>query len=310
MPTLQEWRQALSTPRLVEVESSQALINEVQQKHDARDAALTEAQKAIPVRKGNLTEVAPFAPTRAMQIIPAALLHRLGVVTTPQVENLADLSSIWAYIRYIWAFDLPNPAVPFTPLRLSEAAQRIDFHQKAVLSDQIGIAMAALLFETELNAPLSSDVSVAMNDPAWPIDTLNRSSPDYLFFNIDQTNLYVVECKGTQSSRSAALEQLRRGCEQAASLIFTDGRARQVLRLSAISPSGNEVIAVACFALAFVRTDVAPPSHSFDDHRTFRLAAKAKLCACPGLMRGKRVGANWAGALSCLIFWHHFIFCH
>jgi hypothetical protein len=208
MPTLQEWRQALSTPRLVEVESSQALINEVQQKHDARDAALTEAQKAIPVRKGNLTEVAPFAPTRAMQIIPAALLHRLGVVTTPQVENLADLSSIWAYIRYIWAFDLPNPAVPFTPLRLSEAAQRIDFHQKAVLSDQIGIAMATLLFETELNAPLSSDVSVAMNDPAWPIDTLNRSSPDYLFFNIDQTNLYVVECKGTQSSRSAALARI------------------------------------------------------------------------------------------------------
>jgi hypothetical protein len=263
MPTLQEWRQALSTPRLVEVESSQALINEVQQKHDTKDAVLALAKKTIPLRKGNLTVVAPFAPTRTMQIVPAALLHRLGVVTTPQIENLADLSSIWAYIRYIWAFDLPDPALPVTPLRLSEAAQRIDFHQKAVLSDQIGIAMAASLLETELNAPLSSDVSVAMNDPAWPIDTLNRSSPDYLFFNMDQTNLYVVECKGTQSSRSAALEQLRRGCEQAASLIFTDGRQPPpgMIVATYLSPTGTKVLIL------------DPPG---DEHSTSSDSAKAK----------------------------------
>lgn len=244
MPTLQEWRDALTAPRLVDVESSQALIDQVELKHATKDASLVAAQKPIPIRKGNLTPVAAFSPTRALQVVPAALLHRLGVVTTPQVENLADLSSIWAYIRYIWAFDLPDPVMQITPLRLSDAAQRIDVHQKAVLSDQIGVAMAASLLGSELGAPLSSDVSVAMNDPAWPIEILNRSSPDYIFFNLEQTNLFVVECKGTQSSRASALDQMRRGCEQAASLSFTDGRPQPpaIIVATYLSPAGTRVL--------------------------------------------------------------------
>jgi hypothetical protein len=104
--------------------------------------------------------------------------------------------------------------------------------------------MAAWLLEAELGAPFSSDVSVAMTDPAWPIATLNRSSPDYLFFNFQQTNLFVVECKGTQSSRVVAVDQLRRACEQVASLVFTDGRPQPpaILVATYLSPTGTRVL--------------------------------------------------------------------
>jgi hypothetical protein len=152
------------------------------------------------------------------------MLHRLGVVTTPAVENLADICSTWAYFRYLWAFEIPSAGATNPLLRLSDAARQIDFHQKGLLSDQIGVGMAALLLGIYLNAPLAADVSVAMDDPAWPIDLQYDTSPDYLFFDATQTNLFVVECKGTQTSRAASLEQLRRGTEQVPSLTFTDGR--------------------------------------------------------------------------------------
>jgi hypothetical protein len=143
------------------------------------------------------------------------------VVTTPAIENLADLCSTWAYYRYLWAFSPPGSGAP---LALSEYAKRIDFHQKGLLSDQIGIGVAAVIMEDHFRAPLAADVDVAMEDPEWPIELRFDTSPDYLFFDETQANLFVVECKGTQSQRASAMDQLRRGTEQVPSLVFTDGR--------------------------------------------------------------------------------------
>lgn len=224
MPTLEEWEQALSAPRRVHVESSPSLVEEVQQRHAKKDADRQQRGQPIPPRKNTLSEVSAFAPERDLQVVPAYMLHRLGVVTTPAVENLADICSTWAYFRYLWAFEIPSAGATNPLLRLSDAARQIDFHQKGLLSDQIGVGMAALLLGIYLNAPLAADVSVAMDDPAWPIDLQYDTSPDYLFFDATQTNLFVVECKGTQTSRAASLEQLRRGTEQVPSLTFTDGR--------------------------------------------------------------------------------------
>lgn len=224
MPTLEEWELALAAPRQVRVESSPSLLLEVQQRHAAKDAQRLQDQKEIPPRKNNLSQVPQFAPHLDLQVVPAFMLHRLGVVTTPAIENLADICSTWAYFRYLWAFDIPLPGTINAPLRLSDAARSIDFHQKGLLSDQVGVGMAALLLGTYLNAPMAADVSVAMDDPQWPIELQHDTSPDYLFFNATQTNLFIVECKGSQTSRSASLDQLRRGTEQVPSLTFTDGR--------------------------------------------------------------------------------------
>jgi len=180
-----------------------------------------------------------------LPVVPTYMLLRLGVVTTPVVENLADICSTWAYFRYLWAFDIPAQGTIDPVLRLSEAARNIDFHQKGLLSDQVGVGMAALLLGTYLNAPLAADVSVAMDDPSWPIDLQYEASPDYLFFDATQTSLFIVECKGSQTSRSYALDQLRRGTEQVPSLTFTDGRTPPSLVIATwLSKDGTEVFLV------------------------------------------------------------------
>jgi hypothetical protein len=128
---------------------------------------------------------------------------------------------------------------------LSEEARNIDFHQKGLLSDQIGVGMAALLMGQYLDAPLPVDVSIAMDDPTWPIVQQYDASPDYIFFNSSQAALFVVECKGTQTSRSNALEQLRRGTEQVPSLIFTDRpNPPSLIVATCLSRSGTQVFVI------------------------------------------------------------------
>jgi hypothetical protein len=180
-----------------------------------------------------------------VEIIPAYMLNRLGVVTTPAIENLADLCSTWAYFRYLWAFESPSPNINKPVLRLSQAARQIDFHQKGLLSDQIGVGMAAVLLGSYLDAPLAADVTVAMDDPAWPIQLQYDTSPDYLFFNATQSKLFIVECKGTQTSRYSSLKQLCRGTEQVPSLIFNDGRTPPSLVVATcLSKSGTRILIV------------------------------------------------------------------
>jgi hypothetical protein len=110
-----------------------------------------------------------------------------------------------------------------SPLRLSDEAREIDFHQKALLSDEVGVGMAAYLMATYCGAPQSIDVDVAVRRQALPVRRQYETSPDYIFFDAAQTRYFVVECKGTQTSRSAAIKQLQRGTEQVPSLIFTNG---------------------------------------------------------------------------------------
>jgi len=245
MPTLEEWEQALAAPRRVQVESSSNLLEEVRQQHKKKDAKRQQDGQPIPARKNNLTVVPAFSPEKYVEIIPAYMLNRLGVVTTPAIENLADICSTWAYFRYLWAFEILPPNIKKPVLRLSQAARQIDFHQKGLLSDQIGVGMAAVLLGAYLDAPLAADVTVAMDDPTWPIELQYDTSPDYLFFNATQTKLFIVECKGTQTTRASSLDQLRRGTEQVPSLTFTDGRTPPSLVVATcLSKSGTRILVI------------------------------------------------------------------
>jgi hypothetical protein len=222
MPTLNQWVTALSQRRLVTLESSPALIADIQTRQIAHDAVL-QAKGKLPLARKPQVVSAPNVPALSdIRVAPIHLLHRLGVVTTPAIPNLADICSTWAQYRYLWAFELPD-GTPDDRLRLSVPARDIDFHQKGPMSDQIGVGMAALVMETLFSAPDATDVNVALDDPAWPIE-LDSASPDYIFQPVDKSSQYVVECKGTRCGRSNAVEQLRRGLEQVPSLVFTDGR--------------------------------------------------------------------------------------
>ena len=101
--------------------------------------------------------------TLTINIKPIYLLHAIGRITTPPVPNLVDLSSTWAIIRYLWAFEIPG--VSTNPLLLlSSIARQIDFHQKALLSDEIGMGMAYYIMTNFFKTTEVIDVSIALEE--------------------------------------------------------------------------------------------------------------------------------------------------
>jgi hypothetical protein len=107
----------------------------------------------------------------------------------------------------------------------------MDFHQKTLLSDEFGVGMAGLLMEHFFEAGAFVDVSIALNDPAayQGIEREGDAQPDYLMWGDEADSpYYIVECKGTQSSRSESHNQLRRGLEQVPSVVLGAG-PRQVV---------------------------------------------------------------------------------
>jgi hypothetical protein len=132
--------------------------------------------------------------------------------------------------------------------------------------------MTAVLMGDYLSAPRAADVSVAMKDPTWPIDLQFGSSPDYLFFDDTQTNLFIVECKGTQTTRSASLDQICRGTEQVPSLLFTDGRTPPSLIVATLlSSDGTRV-----FIIDPPGDEDIPPDHSEKPERLDRRRWKVR----------------------------------
>lgn len=159
---------------------------------------------------------APLAGSNVHPIRPIDLLRKIGEVTTPRWVNLARLSASWATRRYFWCiheYSVPTSSRPFC---LSTDARRMERHQKTLLSDEFGVGFAALLMEQLLGASRTVDVQFALADPAEYFDVRrgpSKRTPDYLMW-APGGEIYIVECKGCQTSKSAAMNQLRRGMEQ------------------------------------------------------------------------------------------------
>jgi hypothetical protein len=223
MPTFREWIDALLTDYEIEVVSSAKLIKDIRKKQNARIREFLKKGKSPPHMKRHLKRVSLFDPSRKLSIKPFNLLHSIGRITTPPIPNLVDFSSTWAIIRYIWAFE-PMASGTAAPLMLSGMAREIDFHQKALLSYQMGIGFAHYLMVNYFGTSNPIDVGIALQTPSWDIDQQYSTSPDYLFYDDPLVSIFVVECKGNQTSYGEALNQLRRGTEQVPSIIFNDGR--------------------------------------------------------------------------------------
>jgi len=239
LPTLIDWYNTLMTDRELSVVSSQNLVNEVQRKQSRRLRDLINQGKSAPPMKTQLTPVSMFNPLITIYLKPLSLLHAIGRITTPPVPNLADLSSTWALIRYFWAFEIPNRTTN-QPLILSNIARQIDFHQKALLSDEIGMGMAYYIMTKYFKTTEVIDVSIALKE--MPVNLQYSTSPDYLFFDDPNGLVYVVKCKGNQSSRPTTMDQLRRGTEQVPSIIFDDGsRAESLVIATCMLSNGTTV---------------------------------------------------------------------
>jgi hypothetical protein len=117
MPSLQEWLDALTVEKNIRVDASQRLADDIKNLPPSR-SFLGQAKNA---------QSPQIVPSQRIKVTAADLLLVLGRITTPRIQNLVYLSGLWAYIRYIWAFD-PDPTMP--DMCLSQDALRIDSHQK------------------------------------------------------------------------------------------------------------------------------------------------------------------------------------
>lgn len=217
MPTVEEWQQALSREYNVQFDSSASLCDDVYEAHLQNNRERRRNSRP-PLR---IKPVVPFPPGSPGQRITLPVriidvLHAVGVVTTPPITELVDLSSTWAEIRYVWAFR-PVFGAPMRPrnLRMNDVVKDLDFHQKTLLSDELGVGFGAYYMLQQVGATDPIDAFVAMKRGQFGLrGNRRRAIPDYIFRSGDGGGYYVIECKGTQSGRPTAINQLRRGTEQ------------------------------------------------------------------------------------------------
>jgi len=243
-PTLQQWANSLYQVAWIEMESSVELVQEI----NAAVAAL--AAEAHAESKPALSPIAALQQIDRFRVAPINLLHALGKVTAPPVPNLAAFSATWAERRYIWVFDPVRPG-PDPWLRLSSFTERLDFHQKTLLSADLGVAVACYVMETFFPIAETADATSAVELKTRGAFHVGRKWPDLVCTEATGPKGYIVECKGNGSGWREVKRQLVQGTRQVTSVRFAPGTPtdRFVLatefqgdrfKVHAIDPPGDE----------------------------------------------------------------------
>jgi hypothetical protein len=204
-------RRILTTPLRVSVDSDAIVVAQVAAAAAARAHLNPKPAATYP----------PLAGSTPIQFTALDFLRKIGELTTPSNINLARLSASWATRRYFWAVHNPRTLLAgVTPgFRLSRDARAIDRHQKTLLSDEFGMGFAGLVAERLLQAPEFVEVDFAVSNPQqfFGANPLTKRRPDFLMWG-NGTPLFVIECKGSQTSIASVIRQLRRGLEQLPSI--------------------------------------------------------------------------------------------
>src|SRR5690606_30926581 len=85
----------------------------------------------------------------AAQIDYLAMLHTLGILTTPVPSSGYSLAEYWAQVRYLHAVDFAQPW-----LLLTNTYAELDAHQKTILSDDFGMGLSICWLEATLGLDL------------------------------------------------------------------------------------------------------------------------------------------------------------
>ena len=211
--TKKQWIQSLRKDAWISVDSSPGLVNKVA----AAVAGL--AAKAQQEVKPTLTVIPGLQAVNPVRLAPIQLLHALAKITTPAIPNLAAFSSSWAERRYIWAFD-PTRDVAAPWLRLSQYSRKLDFHQKTLLSDDLGVAVACYLTEKFFPVSDIANTTTAVESKLLGAYKQGRKWPDLVCTNSSGSTAYVVECKGSGSDWTEVRRQLTNGVRQVTAVGF------------------------------------------------------------------------------------------
>lgn len=165
-------------------------------------------------------ELSARAGERQVNILVALVFTALW--TRPPVVYGFHLSDLWAWHRYLPAIAATNE------LRLREEWTSVDRHQKTILSDELGIGFSTLLIREAFECSEFIDalhfVNVLEPNSLFLLEGAragSQKSPDYVA-RLNNSNLLVLECKGTQSSRAALKKAIARGGLQKANLKATN----------------------------------------------------------------------------------------
>jgi hypothetical protein len=184
---------------------------------------------ALLAESGESLRVGPIAEIEAASRLRGGaqhLLYTIGWMTAGppslSAETIAG-AGLWAFLRYGWAFEDSARHVA-----VRREAVAIRGRNRAVFSEAAGIGASAHILARGVFP--EGPVLVADLDDAGAELTAagfihglpsNARRPDYLIARLDGSggwSLAVLECKGTVSDRHRAVEQLKTGALQAASV--------------------------------------------------------------------------------------------
>ena len=120
--------------------------------------------------------------------------------------------------------------------RLCKEWEDIDPHQKTILSDEFGVGFTTYLLCEKLGCIGFADTLYIQKHPDLARYFSVRSSkkigrqksPDYIAID-DRHDIYVIECKGTQSSYSTLKTSIKKGQEQKNSIALAPSSVKHSL---------------------------------------------------------------------------------
>lgn len=178
--------------------------------------ATTWRGKAVP------PEVQRLSRVKQVDVF-AALLHTAIWTRPPRYQGFL-LNDLWAWMRYA-------PAIAATAdLRLREEWTDVDPHQKTILSDEVAVGVLTSVLTSDMNCIDFADTAWALKNVLGSQFKLKKmakrgpsKAPDYIGRRADG-RFVILECKGTQSSRSALAGAMKAGVSQKGNLKPTTAR--------------------------------------------------------------------------------------
>ncbi|WP_316181355.1 MULTISPECIES: hypothetical protein [unclassified Bradyrhizobium] len=184
-------------------------------------------------------------------------LHELGTITMPNLMSPACPALFWAWLRYYLA---PSK---HQDLRIKMDFSDLDPHQKGILSDDFGVALAthwvrkrlgpfAQIVDGRKFANQFKDLQRKQNKSKAKVGM--SKAPDFVMQDF-KGKWHILECKGTQSSREyqksvlkTAIVQKRairlvgsvRGEQLASSVYLTNEDGRPRSNMLVVDPDGDD----------------------------------------------------------------------
>lgn len=180
----------------------------------------------------------PFPRALNQQSGPApihllVMLLRLGELTTPVLNVQSGVARLWPLLRYLHAIaEAPG-------FKFRSAWVDTDRHQKAIASDDLGVGLGMSVLYGAFNYSACVDgraflhrlsqLGLLASQGGKPPKVGSMKMAD--FAALDSTGKYhLIECKGTQDSRSALLTAMSNGVPQKQSVVCgTTGAERRLI---------------------------------------------------------------------------------